>query len=200
MREYPQPTILCEGADWLRNRDHNYFSQFGEDGLIEAVFDRIGMHNRWCFEVGASDGETLSNTKVLRDDGWDAVLIEAEPHQFEKLRRFESERVRCVNEHIGPASLDRILRNHSAPRAPDFGSLDIDGQDYWAWAGMVDYVPRVMLVEYAIGTGDFIPPVGGEGQAKFDPIVALGRSKGYAPVIATYVNVLFVWSTDWESS
>ena len=54
----------------------NVYTQFGEDGLIESVFGRIGVRNHWCFEVGASDGFFYSNTLRLREHGWSSVLVD----------------------------------------------------------------------------------------------------------------------------
>ena len=34
----------------------NIYSQHGEDGLIEAIFERIRTENQWAFECGAADG------------------------------------------------------------------------------------------------------------------------------------------------
>ncbi len=70
---------------WLHGKALNVYTQFGEDGLIDAVFDRIGTTNRECFEVGASDGRWYSNTLRLREDGWGAVLMEKDSQQWRKL-------------------------------------------------------------------------------------------------------------------
>lgn len=170
------------------------YSQFGEDGLIEATLARVGTENRWCFECGASDGVQYSNTKRLWDDGWNAVLVESDPTLFGKLRTFESASVRTVHRTVGGAcGLDDLLAEAGAPRDLDLGVLDIDGQDYWVWSDMVRYAPRVMLVEFSPYYDErALPPRGGEGQAGLIPILALGAEKGYRHVATTAVNVLFV--------
>ena len=38
------------------------FSQNGEDGIIEKIFEVIDVEHRTCFEVGAGDGIRFSNT------------------------------------------------------------------------------------------------------------------------------------------
>jgi hypothetical protein len=140
----------------LANRWGNQYSQFGEDGLVEALFELIGTANKWCFEVGAADGVFYSNTKRLRDQGWSAVLIEKEQAEFAKLARFESPRVRTVCETVSTTGqpgtpIDGILlgTNSGIPQRLDYAVIDIDGQDYWAWHDMSYYVPRVVLIEYS---------------------------------------------------
>lgn len=194
--------ILDDSAKWLDGRQRNDTSQFGEDGLIEAVLERIGETNRWCFEVGAADGLFFSNTKRLRDAGWTSVLIEAGQEQFAKLRQLANGKTIVVNERINYGSLDRILGELHAPEDLDFGVIDIDGQDYWAWDGMKLFQPRVMLVEFMYDLPDpaFVPPENGEGQAGLEAIIELGRQKGYTPLAGTYCNVLFARKDVWASN
>lgn len=198
-------TILDASAKLLDGRQRNDTSQFGEDGLIEAVLERIGETNRWCFEVGAADGLFFSNTKRLRDSGWTSVLIEAGAEQFAKLKQLANGNTHVVNERINYGSLDSILGQLHAPEDLDLGVIDIDGQDYWAWLGMKRYQPRVMLVEYLYPTdipavSTFIPKENGEGQAGLEAIVELGKQKGYTPLASTFCNVLFARTDVWASN
>lgn len=182
----------------IEDRARNVYSQFGEDGLLEAVFERIGERNKWCFEVGANDGNWLANTRRFREQGWYCLLVESEKQHFDKLAILASERVYCVNEYVGPSSLDRLLADCGAPTDMDFGCIDIDGQDYWVWDGMRTHAPRVMLVEFCTANTHDIPPLGDTSlrQATLQPILKLGASKGYVPIVKTFVNVLFVKGTE----
>src|SRR5262249_31355393 len=192
-------TVLDERAQFLAGRGWNETSQFGEDGVIAALFERIGILNKWCFEVGAADGVFLSNTKRWRDQDWNAVLIEGDPDRFEGLKELRSDRVWTFREMIDPNSLDKILAMNGAPQDLDLGVIDIDGQDYWCWRGMVRYKPRVLLVEFnPYGEPDDMPELGGKGQAGLRPILALGEEKGYAALCYTLCNVLFCERNEWE--
>lgn len=198
-------TILDSSAEWLRDKGRNFTSQFGEDGYVSALFERIGIENKWCFEVGANDGTFYSNTKWMRDAEWNAVLIESDERVWEKLKAHASDRVQCINRTVqcqGADSLDAILGHVGAPRDLDFGSIDIDGKDYYIWQWMKIYEPRVMLVEFSpYQSPDYRPEIWAEqGQAGLNPIVALGISKGYVPLLHTYCNVLFVREDVWEAA
>lgn len=187
--------VLSPRGRFLTGRGANFTSQFGEDGLIEAALEQFGAIHRWCFEVGAHDGLFYSNTARLRESGWDCVLIEGESEHYEKLRQFQSERVRTVAKRIRHNSLDQILKECGAPWDLDFGVIDIDGQDYWAWAGLREFRPRLMLVEFEYASeeaGDKFPECDGAGQASFQAIVRLGRDKNYEPLAKTACNILFV--------
>lgn len=197
MVPYDSNLTLFPAGEFLAGRGANHTSQFGEDGLIEACIERFGTENRCCFEVGAHDGLLFSNTHRLRCSGWRAVLIEADPQKFVSLclNTQGQDRTRCVLERIDGTSLDRILSESNMPRDIDFGVIDIDGQDYWAWDGMTEWKPRLMLVEFDYGSenaGFVVPSIGGPGQATMQAILTLGELKGYTPLAKTTVNLLFV--------
>src|SRR5262245_5726313 len=116
----------------------NHTSQFGEDSIIQAIFERIGTENKWCFECGASDGLFFSNTRKLIEDGWNAIQVEADPTFFEQLfnRYKDNPRVQCVQQFAGlkPGNrLDDILKHAGAPQDIDLLVIDVDGQDYHLW-------------------------------------------------------------------
>ena len=178
-------------VDWMAGKASNVYTQFGEDGLIEAALDRIGETNRQCFEIGAADGLFFSNTLRLRQAGWKSVLIESDPTAFQKLSRDFGNSAICINRHVD--DLDVVLIEAGMNCRPDFGVIDIDGQDYWMWLDMVTIRPRVMLVEHsAVNPSDAVPPRGESGQAGEYAIRMLGLDKGYTVVARTYCNLLFV--------
>jgi hypothetical protein len=185
--------VLDPQGEFLRGRAHG--GQFGECGLIDAVLEKVGVTNRFCFECGAADGVWLSNTKHLRDAGWSALLVECDDKQFDKLTLHASEHVRCYRQRVAGDDLDRLLARCGAPADLDLGVLDIDGDDVNVWDAMTAFRPRVMLVEYNPRPADPPPPPPGNTdqlkQAGLTAMVSLGRSKGYVPLCRTDVNVLF---------
>lgn len=178
-------------VDWLTGKGSNVYTQFGEDGLISACLERIGVTNRHCFEIGAADGRFYSNTLVLREQGWHSVLIESNADQFRKLKAEFGDVSECI--HCHTTDLDAILSQTKIDTRPDLGIIDIDGQDYWLWNDLVKYRPRIMMVEIAPMFPELpVPSRGGEGQAGLDAIRTLGLSKGYQLVATTYCNAVFL--------
>jgi len=181
---------------WLRGRGHNVYTQFGEDGLIAACLRQIGETNRHCFEIGAADGRFFSNTLRLREEGWQAVLIESDDRQFEKLKAEFDAQSTCI--HALCSDLDSLLSKTCLNTSPDVGIIDIDGQDYWLWHDLRVYRPRIMLVEISTQGPSMPVPLRGEpypAQAGLNQIEELGISKGYTLVATTYCNALFIENT-----
>lgn len=178
---------------WLAGKALNVYTQFGEDGLIAATLQKIGETNRHCFEIGAADGRFFSNTLRLREEGWHAVLIEANAEQYNKLQAEFGNVSVCIQSEC--SNLDELLTATDIDRTPDLGIIDIDGQDYWLWHDMVEIRPRVMLVEISTQGPSMPVPARDEpypAQAGMKQIKGLGESKGYTLVATTHCNALFV--------
>jgi len=190
-------------------RSRNVYSQYGEDGIIEAIFERIGVKNKWCLEVGASDGILFSNTRRLVEQGWNAILIESEKLAYDRLvencKNYPNARpvfAKIDSDH----TLDSILEMHAAPKDIDLMVIDIDGQDYHVANAMMGYAPRVLVVEYdPKADSEYIPVIGGgdkEGlnQAGKTAIKRMCCSKGYRACIETPVNIVAIYKDNFQKS
>lgn len=167
----------------------NVTSQFGEDGLLTGIFEIIGIKHKRCFEVGASDGVFFSNTKVLRDQGWEAMLVEADALDAEQLASFRSDKVKTLHaslteEHGLDFFFGRATENNALY---DLGVIDTDAGDFAFWAAMTEVRPRVVCIECSEDWG-----TRSGGQARLSALTALGKDKGYTLVAVTWCNALFV--------
>ncbi len=196
MNPSPNKTDLLEYSS-------NVTSEHGEDGVIRRIFEIIGTESRWCVDLGALNGTHGSNVwQLIKREGWNGVLIEADQTYFEKLQKefAETPAAVCINAFVsfeGQQSLDNIFAQTSLPKDFDFFSLDIDGNEYHLWDSMTKYRPRVMLVEFNPTIPNdivFIQPrdMGIFQGSSLHAFVELGRRKGYELVAANEVNAFFV--------
>lgn len=197
----------------------NIYSQNGEDGILGEVFTRLAdgvSLDHWCVEFGAWDGVHLSNTcRLIREDGYSAVLIEGHPSRASELEKnFPEARVHKICRFIqleGPNSLESTLMAFPIPQEFDFLSIDVDGCDYWIWKSLVSFNPKVVCIEFNqtvpnsvsfVQEKDFSVKQGAGAKA----LVQLGEEKGYSLVAVTHCNLIFVRSdfrhlvTDQEES
>jgi hypothetical protein len=183
--------------DDLERFEKRVYSQCGEDGVLERIFEIVGTHNRYYVEFGAKDGNELSNTKYLRTHhGWDGLLMDgAAPADDPFVRR----------EFITAENINALFGKWSVPERFDLLSIDLDGNDYWVWKAIDRCVPRVVIVEYNVFFGLHVrksmaynpthewdeSTYHGASLAALD---ALGSAKGYALVYTdTYApNAYFV--------
>jgi hypothetical protein len=176
----------------------NVYSQFGEDGILEAIFEKIGVSNAWCVECGAADGIFFSNTRKLIEEGWNSVQIEGDLKQFEKLAvmyvGWNQGTIYTINKYV--TDFEEIFDSLSGEKLPkDFDLLviDVDGQDYHLFNRLLNYQPRVVICEYDPNEDvDFIPTIGGNGQAGEKAIHHVALARGYQVVCKTWCNLVCV--------
>jgi len=182
---------------WLNSLRRNVTSQSGEDGVLEAIFERVGVSNKWCCELGALDGVTWSNTHALvAQRGWSGVLIECQKREFDQLEKNMSAfKATLINALVTPGNFEEILRSTGLPKDFDLLSLDVDGDDFFLWESLESYRPRVMVIEVfsAVPPGErMIPEKGPTGEkgddrrgASISSMVELAKRKGYELALHT---------------
>ncbi|MDB5371492.1 MAG: hypothetical protein JWP04_134 [Belnapia sp.] len=155
-RQLAQASIVAADgrhADPLSLTRHHaqVYSQNGEDGLIAEIFRRIGPGGRTFLEVGVESG-VQNNTRLLLEQGWCGIWVEASRrHAEEAARRFAEPiaagRLTILCTMAAPATLDAVLDRAGAPARFDFLSLDIDQHTSHLWRGLRRRT-RVACIEY----------------------------------------------------
>ncbi|MCG6920670.1 MAG: hypothetical protein LJF15_06260 [Acidobacteria bacterium] len=201
----PPHRVQILPADYERT----VYSQAGEDGILEKIFELIPPTARFCIEFGAGDGLLFSNVrKLIVHEGWGGLLIEGDGELAEILARnyqgFPG--VRTTQAWVFPGNVELLFEENDVPRDLDLLVIDIDSNDYYVWRAIREYRPKVVQIEY---NGVFLPPqkvvVGFHPMlwwdeesvhfgASIQSFYELGKRKGYELVAANEVgsNLFFV--------
>ncbi len=203
-------TVFCSASIKVNEKpklsDHAFsvFSQHGEDGIIQKIFETIGSTSKRCLEVGGGDGPVGSNIANLwRNLGWKGVLIEADPHRLKTLEPsligYDCTLVKSYiekDENLGP-TIDSIVADLGINEPFDLVSIDLDGNDYYIFESLKMH-PRVVIVEF----NHTIPYYRDIYQEYSDhsweigcsvaSLKRLGKEKGYELVSVTLCNAIFV--------
>jgi hypothetical protein len=178
---------------------HDVHSQAGEDGILQAIFDRIGVSSRTCIEFGAWDGLYLSNTAQFWLGGWRGILIEAASERYSSLVR-NTAGYDCLCLHTlvqpdGDDALEPLLRRNGHDGPVDLLVIDVDGDDYHIFSGLKTLRPRVVCCEYNPTIPRDMVLVGRKGDGlgcSAKALVARAEEMGYGLVAMTAVNCVFV--------
>lgn len=113
------------------------YSQNSEDTFILELFKGVKRQLHFI-ELGAGDGEHFSNCKLLKENGWNGISIDADNKgNNEVLQSF------ITRENI----INLIDENHKGSTI-DFLSIDLDGNDYWILKEILTYFdPCVICME-----------------------------------------------------
>lgn len=187
----------------LNNYAHNVYSQFGEDGIIQHIFNLLPEENdRWCVEFGAWDGKLYSNCcNLLTNHNWKGIMIEANQKKFADLKKnYEGHsNVKLVNCFVNfeNTTIDSILSDIPIPLSFDLISIDIDGNDYHIWDSIQKYSPKVVVIEFNPTIPSDLEFIQEKNMkvnhgSSIRALTMLGKSKGYELIGTTFCNCFFV--------
>jgi hypothetical protein len=195
--------------DKLNRFEFQAFSQFGEDGIIEEIFRRIGTTNQYFVEFGVEDG-TETNTTYLLYNGWQGLWIDGSSEHTHAIKRscakaIAANRLTVLTNFITAENIQSLFHEGNVPDAFDLLSIDIDRNDYHVWKAIDQYKPRVVIIEYnsiyrpgCHFVVDYDANAMWDGSsntsASLEALYQLGLEKGYALVASSFsgVNAFFV--------
>jgi len=186
MQDSPPPLDLSGLARSL-------YAQGTEESILLRLLERIAPVHRYCVDIGASDGLRNSNTALLlREHGWQGLLIEGSSYRFERLKANfgDAPRVQLRHEQVQPETVNGLLAEAGVPEEFDLLSIDIDGNDYWIWRALTVWRPSIVVIEYNPYYAPperwvmcFNPNHAWDGStyygASLESLFHLGKSKGY---------------------
>jgi hypothetical protein len=176
-------------------------SQNDEDGVLEYLFQMYPPRRRYFVEfgIGPTHRDTVyaggleGNCVLLKKQGWDGLLLDGGVHPAE---------YGVKREFVTALNINALFEKHGVPDDLDLVSIDVDGQDIWIWLAL-QARPQVVVIEYnggiPYGESKAVPFDTGfqwDGSdfmgASFSAVVKIGAAKGYVPVYANGVNLIFV--------
>jgi hypothetical protein len=185
----------------FKSYERNVTSQFGEDGIIDEIFQRIGTENKLCVEFGAWDGMQFSNTwNLWHNCNWDAILIEADGNKFKELTLNTKSylKVKAINKYVssdGENSLENILLKLNVPKDFNLLSIDIDGDDYYIFDSLNNFNPKLIIIEYNPTIPAHLSIIQKKGEYFGSSALAiheLAEKKGYKLVHISDTNIFLV--------
>jgi len=196
----------------LQESEKKVFSQHGEDGVIEKIFQMIPAPYHFVVEFGAHDGVKMSNSRnLIHHHNWNGFLIEADPQLYQQLESVYAQhpRVKILKSFVTVENINSLFQSAQVPKDFELLSIDVDSIDYFLWEALTDFQPRLVIVECNpiispdvsyVAPAEKARSLGGtqwEG-ASFKAFVDLGKKKGYELIYTELIgsNLFFV-HRDW---
>ena len=185
--------------DNLKEFAKNYYSQWGEDGILEEILKRLSITDYsdiWVVEFGAWDGKHLSNTFNLIEKGASAVLIEGDKNRFDDLLKTKNEfqNIIPINSFVtatGEQSLNKMLDQTPIKQNYEILSIDVDSYENLEIWKNYKGSPTIVVIEI---NSSFLPHeknIKNELGNTFFETNKVGEQKGYK-LVAHTPNMIFI--------
>jgi hypothetical protein len=137
--------------DSLRDAEFRVFSQFGEDGIIQYLLQRVPIENEVFVEFGVEDYSESNTRFLLVHDNWRGFVMDGGESHLDFLRRSGlawRHDIQATSAFVDRDNVNGLFQ--SAGIEGDIGllSVDIDGNDYWVLEAIEVVSPRILIVEY----------------------------------------------------
>lgn len=149
--QYREQQKFSLHKDDLRHFEEKYFSQNGEDGIIQEIFRRIGTTDKFFLEFGMEDGQECNGRWPLEQHSWRGLWMDGSDSNIESAKqRFKDYPVQLLSTFITAENIVSLIKSQQVPHSFDFLTVDIDGNDYWVLLNILNayFRPRVICVEY----------------------------------------------------
>jgi hypothetical protein len=134
-----------------RAAEFRVFSQWGEDGILQFLTQRVPLADRTFIEIGVESYRECNTRFLVMHDNWRGYAIDgSDDHvrwllhesalgwQFDVTPLVAFVTAENINDVVAGCGIDDL----------DLLSLDIDGSDYWVLRALEVARPRILVVEY----------------------------------------------------
>jgi hypothetical protein len=175
-----------------------FYSQSGEDGIIQLILAATGTKTRRTVEVCAGDGIECNSANLIVNHGWTGLLVDGGEELVTKGKRFYEDGGQTwywppvlKQAWVTRDNINQLITDAGFAGEADVLTVDLDGMDYWVWEALDCVQSRVVIVEYNSGLGPddaLTVPYSESFQwqkgtqylgASLAAMIKLGRSKGY---------------------
>lgn len=136
----------------LADVEARVFSQWGEDGILDFLLERLEVPRPRCLEIGVGDYREANTRLLVELRGAQAVVVDASPRLAARVKGDDIAwrgTVVPVQMFVTPSNIRRPLREvYEFGGAPDLVSMDVDGMDYWLLEAMPLDECSVVVAEY----------------------------------------------------
>jgi hypothetical protein len=135
----------------LADAEFQVFSQFGEDGIIQHLVDKVPIENDVFVEFGVED-YTESNTRfLLVNDNWHGLVLDGSDAHRRWLHSHPTgwrHEIEAVTAFIDRDNINRLIGGAGIEGDIGILSIDLDGNDLWILEAIDVVSPRILILEY----------------------------------------------------
>jgi len=135
----------------LVNNEFQVYSQWGEDGIIQFLLNKVAIDRPIFVEFGVEQ-YTESNTRfLLINNNWSGLVIDGSESNINYIKRdpiYWKYNLKAECAFIDKDNINNLIEKNGISGDIGLLSVDIDGNDYWVWNEINVVNPRIIICEY----------------------------------------------------
>lgn len=143
--------LSSEVADDYSKVEYKVYSQWGDDGIIQYLINKLGIKNKTFVEFGVEDYSEANTRFLLEFDNWSGLIIDGSEENVKKIQSqdyYWRHNLTAVCEFVTKQNINRIIKENGFSGDLGLLHIDIDGNDYWIWDAITCIRPTIVIMEY----------------------------------------------------
>lgn len=127
------------------------FSQWGEDGIIQYLINRVAIKDASFVEFGVENYLEANTRFLLINNNWKGLVLDGSQSHIDYIRKdriYWRHDLTAECRFITRENINEILDECGFRGDIGLLSIDIDGNDYWVWESIDVIKPRIVVCEY----------------------------------------------------
>jgi len=136
------------------------FSQFGDDGIIQYLVNKLDIPNKVFIEFGVENYKEANTRFLLINNKWSGLVMDGSKQNTDFIGRDAlcwSNDLHVTHSFITAENINELISDFLSKGYPsEIGilSVDIDGNDYYVWKKIDVINPVIVICEYNAIFGD----------------------------------------------
>jgi hypothetical protein len=143
--------IEQSGFTGLAESEFRAFSQWGEDGIIQALIRLVPIRQKVFVEFGIQDYREANTRFLLLNNHWRGLVLECDEESVAALkttRAYLNHPLTAERAFVTRENINQLLTENGLKGDIGLLSIDVDGNDYWIWEAIDEVRPSIVVAEY----------------------------------------------------
>jgi hypothetical protein len=135
----------------LANYEFTVFSQWGDDGIIQYLINRVDIPVKSFIEFGVENYAEANTRFLLINNNWHGLIMDGSKSNMDEIKNSElywKFDLKTRDIFITCENINELILENGFSGDCGILSIDIDGNDYWIWEAIVAIDPVIVIVEY----------------------------------------------------
>ena len=149
-----------EEIDSLSDVEFKVYSQWGEDGIIEWLIQKLPISSNRFIEFGIGNYKEANTRFLIQNHNWRGLVIDSNLNYIHDVRNDEiywKHDLTACHAFITKDNINNLITTNGFAGKIALLSIDIDGNDYWIWQAIEAVKPDIVICEYNGIFGDVYP-------------------------------------------
>lgn len=151
-----------DSIDTLADVEFSIFSQWGEDGIIEWLIQRLPAIPQTFIEFGVSNYIESNTRFLLANRNWSGLILDGSEENIKEVMNdpiYWRHDIAARAAFVTCKNINALIAEAGLSGNVGLLSIDIDGMDYWVWREIENVRPWIVIVEYNAVYGNIHPIV-----------------------------------------